>query len=86
MKSILELKHWQVFIILMLALLLNNFTIEDNKALTTIFSISGAIIYFMWPLLVGHGLYQILPDRINLNYNFFIINSFIWLTLLMSLF
>ena len=80
MKSILKLKHWQVFIILIVGLLLNNFTIEDNQTLTTIFSITGAIIYFMWPLLVGHGLYQILLDRINLNYNFFIINSFVWLT------
>lgn len=64
----------------MLALVLNNFTIEDNELLTTIFSITGVIIYSMWPLLVGHGLYQIAPDNINLNYNFFVLNSFVWLT------
>jgi hypothetical protein len=80
MKSILKLKHWQVFIILILGLFIGNFEIEGNPTLTTILLLVGMTIYFSWILLVGHGLYQFLPDKIELNYNLFLINSFIWLT------
>jgi len=80
MNFILRLKHWQVFLILILGLFINNFTIEDNQTLTTILRLTGAVIYFSWGLLVGHGLYQIASDKLNLNYNLFLINSFVWLT------
>jgi len=80
MKSILRLRHWQIFPILLAGLFLSNFTIDDNQTLTTILSITGATICFLWPLLIGIGLYKFLPEEINLNYNLFIINSFIWIT------
>jgi hypothetical protein len=71
MRAILKLKHWQVFLYLVTGLLINNFTIEGNPSLTASLTIIGALIYFSWPLLVGHALYQLLPERINVNYSFF---------------
>lgn len=80
MNFILRLKHWQVFIILIIGLFVGNFEIEGNQTLTAILLSFGMTTYFLWILLVGHGLYQILPEKIDLNYNLFLINSFIWLT------
>ncbi len=80
MNWILKLKSWQIFPVLILGLLLNNFTVEGNETLTTTLTLTGGMIYFSWLLFVGHGLYQLLPKRIGLNYNLFIINTGIWLT------
>lgn len=80
MSFILRLKHWQVFLTLVAGLFIGNTTIEENQMLTTILSVAGMMIYFLWMLFVGHGLYQLLPDKIELNYNLFMINSFVWLT------
>ena len=80
MKFILRLKHWQVFLILIAGLFISNFEIENNKTLTTILFLIGMTTYFSWILFVGHALYQLLPEKIELNYNLFLINSFIWLT------
>jgi hypothetical protein len=79
MNFILRLKRGQIFPVLIAGLFLSNTTIEGDQTLTTILSIAGVIIYFSWVLLTGHALYQITPDRIDLNYNLFLINSFIWL-------
>jgi hypothetical protein len=80
MDFIPKLKHWQVFLALIVGLFLSNFKIEDNQTLTTILLLTGMTLYFSWMLFVGHGLYQLLPDQIDMNYNLFIINSFVWLT------
>lgn len=79
MNFILRLKHWQVFIIVMIGLFINNFTVVDNPTLTSILRVTGIVLFFIYILSMGHGLYQLLPDGINLNYNLFLINSFIWL-------
>ena len=80
MKWILSLKHWQVFLLLSLATFLNNLTVVNSRLWTVILSSTGGMMYFLFWLLVGHQLYQLLPDKIQLNYNFFIINAFIWLS------
>lgn len=80
MNFVLRLKHWQVFFALIVGLFISNFKIDGNQTLTTILLLTGMTIYFSWMLLVGHGLYQLLPDKIEMNYNLFIINSFVWLT------
>jgi hypothetical protein len=80
MNFILRLKHWQVFIILIVGLFINNFTVIGEPTLTTILRVTGIIMFFGWGLLVGHSLYQLLREKIDLNYNLFLINSFIWLT------
>ena len=80
MLSILKLKHWQIFLIIILGLSICNFSINNDLTFKTIFSITGTVIYFIYPFLTGHELYQLLPRKVELNYNLFVVNSFIWLT------
>jgi hypothetical protein len=79
MNKILTLRNWQVFLILIAGLVLANVSIEDNPNLTLVFLLLGMTTYFAWILLTGHGLYQLLPGKIKLNYNLFIVNSGVWL-------
>src|SRR5882724_8232672 len=79
MKWMRKLKHWQVFLILLTATFINSFKVEENQVFTSILSLIGGLIYFSWWLAVGRGLFQRLPTGINLNYNFFIVNAFVWL-------
>jgi hypothetical protein len=80
MSFALRLKHWQIFGVIVLGLLVNNFTVADNLTLTIVLRVTGILIYCSWGFLVGHGLYQLVPDRIDLNYNLFLIHTFVWLT------
>jgi len=80
MVSILKFKHWQIFLIIILGLFIRNFSINNDLTFKTIFSITGTVIYFLCPFLIGHELYQLLPRKVELNYNLFVINSFVWLT------
>jgi len=79
MNLYLRLKHWQVFIILIFGQFLANFEIEIQgyENLQLIINVIGQLIYFSWGLFVGHGLYQIIPVKIKVNYNLFLINTFI---------
>lgn len=85
MKFILALKHWHIFIILLIGSFLYNFTIEGNAQLSMYFTIVGVIIYSLWPMFVGNELNQLLPKRITLNFNFFLINTFIWLVVFIGI-
>lgn len=79
MKFFLNLKHWQVFIILFVGLALFNLTIENNVEITLVLTIVGAIAYSLWPIVLGNELNQLLPKKVKLNYNLFLINIFICL-------
>ncbi|MBL0745961.1 hypothetical protein [Chryseolinea lacunae] len=79
MRFILRLKHWQTFLLLMTAAVLSDFTLIGNPTVTKILSFAGGVFYFVWLLMIGHGLYQRLPRKIELNYNLFVINVFIML-------
>lgn len=81
MALILKLKHWQIFLILLAGIVLQSFTIEGNKNVTMILNISGTIIWFLWPLMVGNELYRLLPKKVEMNYTLFIINIVLVLTL-----
>ena len=85
MKSILTLKHWQFFLIIIVGCILYNFTIEDDPTSTMIIRILGAIIYSLWPILTGSELNQLLPKRVEVNFNFFLINIFICLLTFISI-
>lgn len=74
---VLKLKHRQIFIISMIAGGMANFTIGGSETLTLAISLTGTFIYFLWPLLVSHSLFQLVHHRIKLSYNFFLINAFI---------
>lgn len=79
MKLVLRLKHWQVFIILLVAMAVNNISVETIPGAAAIIPLLGGITCFLFWLAVGHRLYQLLLDKIDLHYNFFLINSFVWL-------
>jgi hypothetical protein len=74
MDFFLRLKHWQVFIFLLVGITCQSFTVEGDILLTLILNIVGLIICFSWHLLAGHALYQHVPEKINLSYNLFVIN------------
>lgn len=75
MKFLLTAKHWQVFLLIIIALALAEINIEDNPILTLTFNIIGTLIHFIWPILVGHELQNYLPKKVELNYTFFLING-----------
>jgi hypothetical protein len=78
-KIILKGEHWQFFIIIILGFILQNFTIEGKPILNLTFVLIGASLYFAWVIMAGNTLFQILPKKIELNYNLWVVNSFIWL-------
>jgi hypothetical protein len=79
MKFFLTAKHWQIFLILLMGLILNNFTVENQPLLTIILSVIGHLIIFCWPLILGIELYQYLPGRIEMSRTYFVINALIFL-------
>jgi hypothetical protein len=85
MKKILSLKHWQVFILLIIGALCYNLHLEESRALSVGFSILGIMIYSLWPLLVSNELNRLLPKKVVLNFNFFLINTFIWLVVFVGI-
>ncbi|MER2997400.1 hypothetical protein [Pontibacter populi] len=78
MKTILRLKHWQVFLILLLIMLIGNTEIGGQEDLNIFLSLTGLLLYLTILVAYGHYLYDYLPRRVELNYNLFIINSFIF--------
>jgi peptidoglycan/LPS O-acetylase OafA/YrhL len=77
MQFYLKARHWQIFLMLMFGLVINNYVVEDNPTLTTILNLAGYLIYFSWPLFVGHGLQEYIPRKVELTDTFFLINGFI---------
>lgn len=75
MNSVLTAKHWQIFLFLLLAMALGNFTIEGQPLLTSILNSIGLLIIISWPLVLGLELYRYLPERIELGITLFIING-----------
>lgn len=76
---VLKLKHWQVFIPMVLAFFVMNVTIEGNPQLSGMLTLIGLLIWFSWLFLTGNSLYQLLPARIEVNHTLYIINSFLWI-------
>lgn len=75
----LSAKHWQIFLILLIGSFLINFTIEFDLTLTVLLRAVGILIYYSWYLFIGHGLFEYLPKKIELNYNLFVTNFFVWM-------
>lgn len=77
MERILSLKHWQVFILLLVVMLLGNTTIDDYPVLNDVLAVAGTTLFFSVLIAYGHSLYHLLPESVALNYNLFIINAFL---------
>src|SRR5258706_27835 len=79
MRIFLTAKHWQMFIFLCIGIAINNFTVEGQPEITAVLRVTGFLISFSWPLAIGHGLYNFLPAKVEMNYNLFIINWFVFI-------
>ncbi|HEY5746134.1 MAG TPA: hypothetical protein VIU12_08670 [Chryseolinea sp.] len=79
MKFFLTAKHWQIFILLCIGIAINSFTIVGQPEITTVLRVTGLLISFSWQLSVGHGLYNFLPAKVEMNYNLFVINWFVFI-------
>jgi peptidoglycan/LPS O-acetylase OafA/YrhL len=77
MRLFLTAKHWQIFIVLLIGLLLGNFTVVGHPEISVAVRVTGFLITFAWQLSIGHGLYQFLPAKVEVKYNLFIINWFV---------
>jgi hypothetical protein len=84
MKRILQLKHWQIFLILLLSMLLGNTTIEGYPTVNDALTLIGTVLFFSILIADGHYLYDYLPRKIELNYNLFIINAFLTIASLIA--
>lgn len=84
MKTILQLKHWQIFLILLLSMLVGNTTIEEYPTVNDALGVIGATLFFTILIAYGHYLYDYLPRNIELNYNLFIINGFLTIATLIA--
>ena len=78
MERLLKTPPWLIFILMAIGLFMSNYTIENDTLTTLILKIIGYSIYFIYPFTVGCILTDYLPERVNLNYNFYLVNSFIW--------
>jgi hypothetical protein len=77
-RTILKGEHWQFFLIILFGFILQTLNIEQKPVINIFFKLIGAIFYFSWIILAGNTLFQLLPNKIEFNYNFWIINTFIW--------
>jgi len=77
MSFILKLKHWQVFLILLLASITFNFEWVGNDFFNRAINTVGLIIYFLWYFAVGLELTEHLQHRIEFGRSMFIINAFV---------
>ena len=80
MAILLRFKSWMIFMIIILGLLIGNITVENQPSISIFLRIIGITVYIIYPLLIGHFLQNYLPRRIELSYNFFLVNTFLWFT------
>ncbi len=78
MKILLKAKSGIVFTYMIVATVMFRFQIENELDITLVLNIIGLLIYMIYPLTVGLFLLDYLPQKIELNYHLFILNSFVW--------
>jgi hypothetical protein len=78
MERLLKTQPWLIFILLTVGLFMFNFTVENGTLTTLILKIIGFTILFIYPFTVGLVLNDHLPERIKLNFDFYLFNCFIW--------
>jgi hypothetical protein len=75
MDILLKAKHLQIFILLLAGLIIGNIEVENEPTVTVIFSVSGIILYSLYPLIIANSLQDYLPGKVELNLNFFFVNT-----------
>jgi len=81
MDKLLRIRHWQIFIYLLFVPAF--FPEGDNQ---TYYQIVWGLLFVFWIIKVDEQLYFRLPTRVNLNFNFLLINIFISATYLIIIF
>jgi hypothetical protein len=79
MNFILALKHWQVFLFIMVGLYLINFNNEYFLLSKTFLIILGTIIYSLWPLLTVISLSKLQSQKKKIHTFWFFLTTFIWI-------
>lgn len=80
MTLLLKLKHWQIFLLLCLALLITKFTWAGFELLNAILNLIGVLLYMIWYFAIGLELSENLPKKVELPKTMFIINGFVVIT------
>ncbi|RTQ49519.1 hypothetical protein EJV47_11870 [Hymenobacter gummosus] len=78
----LTAKSWQVFLIMMVAVLLMNFSIRDMPLATDILFVLGAVIYYGWFAVIGNTLADWLPRGADYSRTWFLLDAFLVLAAL----
>ena len=74
---VMRAKHWQVFLLTMVALLLINFTVDDSALLSGLIGAVGYCLYFTWFAVMGNALFLLLPRETEYNLTWFLIDVFL---------
>lgn len=77
MGFVLKLKHWQVFLILLIGSIATNTKWGNHEVFNLGLNSFGLIIYFLWYFAVGLELAELLPPRVELPRTLFIINALV---------
>lgn len=72
MDKLLRLRHWQIFIYL---IIVPAFFPDGDSEMY--YQIVWGLLFVLWIIKVDEELYNRLPDGVNLNFNFLLINFFI---------
>ncbi|WP_299702123.1 hypothetical protein [uncultured Pontibacter sp.] len=82
MKSVLELKHWQVFLTITIASFFSEINPESFPFINAILSLTAVLAILLWPLSLGYEMNHLLPSKIKLSPTLFILNGFLVVALL----
>lgn len=76
---LLKLRHWQVFLLLFLILILANYTFENSEIITRVLNMLGIQLYFFWILGLGMTLTSVAEEKVIAKRLVFIVNAIILL-------
>ncbi len=77
MSITLRLKHWQVFLILMVGFIFSNLTWTNHDLFNLSINLVGSILFFLWHVAIGLELTEHLPPKEDPLTTLFIINTFV---------
>lgn len=77
MDLLLKMKHWQIFMLLLLAAIASDLSWTGHELLTLMINVLGVTVYYVWYFAVGLELSEQVPKKVGLPKTFFIINGFV---------
>ncbi len=80
MERLLKAQSWQIFILLIAGIMISNITVHNSPLTNSFIRIIGCVIFFLYPFALGCTLTDYLPGKVKLRENFYLINTFIWVS------